>query len=165
MSHMKQRITVTCPLAQGAKRLRSILAESGSADGDSAKLDLRIRVSVPGLQTPLTIERSVVATIQYDHAPGDMTPRFRVQWAPEKPGPFPLFTGELAVEAADDYDTFTLCLTGDYTPPLGIVGKGFDIAVGNHIAQATASDLLHRLRDQIERQFRADEARKPQPAS
>jgi len=121
---------------------------------------------VPGLPTPLTLERSVIATIKLHHLAADMTPRFAVQWTPEKPGPFPLFAGELLVEAGNDYDTFTLRLSGTYMPPLGVVGKGFDTVLGNRIAQATAADLLHRLKDMIEQEFEVDEQRKrrPEPA-
>ncbi len=90
-----------------------------------------------------------------------MTPRYQVQWAPETAGPFPLFSGELVVDSGNDFDTFALRLRGNYTPPLGLVGKGFDVAVGNRVAQATANDLLHRVRDFIEREFRTDEGRKP----
>ncbi len=33
--------------------------------------------------------------------------------------------------------------------------------LGNRIAQATATDLLRRLKEMIERDFQSDEARKP----
>ena len=89
-----------------------------------------------------------------------MTPRYNVEWAPETPGPFPLFRGELVVEGMDDYDSFRLLLTGDYTPPLGVVGKSFDAAVGHRVAQATAHDLLDRIRILTEEDFGADEAAK-----
>jgi hypothetical protein len=40
------------------------------------------------------------------------------------------------------------------------VGQGFDIAMGNRVAQGTASDLLHRIKDAIEQDYQADEAGK-----
>jgi len=165
MSELQERIDVACPLPQAAARLKHFFYEHGNAEDDTLKLDLRLDVNVPGLSTPLTLERSVIATIQLHHLPADMTPRFTVHWAPEKPGPFPLFTGELLVEAREDYDSFTLRLSGTYTPPLGVVGKGFDVVLGNRIAQATAIDLLHRLKDMIEQQFEIDEGRKRRPES
>ncbi len=165
MSELEERIDVACPLPQAAARLKHFFHAHGNAEDDTLKLDLRLDVNVPGLPTPLTLERSVIATIQMNHLPADMTPRYTVHWAPEKPGPFPFFTGELLVEAREDYDSFTLRLCGTYTPPLGVVGKGFDAMLGNRIAQATANDLLHRLKNMIEQQFETDEGRKRRPES
>jgi hypothetical protein len=157
---LEQQVTVTCPLAQAATRLRNFFSANGNPDGDTAKLTLRIEVGIPGLPTQLTLQRAVLATLQPHHLPADMEPRYSVQWAPEVPGPFPLFSGELVVESTDDYDSFGLRLSGNYTPPLGLVGQGFDMAMGNRVAQAAASDLLHRIKDLIERDFQADEALK-----
>jgi hypothetical protein len=161
MSHLEERTSVACPLPQAAMRIRHFFSQHGNADGDTAKLMLRLDVPVPGLKTGMTLQRAVVATIQSHHLPADMVPRYRVQWTPQIRGPFPLFAGELLVEGQSDYDSFSLFLSGDYTPPLGIVGKRFDVAVGNRVAQATALNLLHQMRDFIEGDFRADEGRKP----
>ena len=160
MSHLEQQVTVTCPLAQAAMRLRHFFREQGNRDGDTARLGLRIELGIPGIPTQLSLERAVIATIRPQRLALDMEPRYSVQWTPEEPGPFPLFSGELVVESTDDYDSFGLRLSGRYTPPLGLVGQGFDIAMGNHVAQAAASDLLHRIKDAIERDFQADEAGK-----
>lgn len=159
MSHLQRRVTIACPLAQAAMRLRHFFAACGSPDGEFAKLRLQIDVRVPGMSQPLTLQRAVVATVHAHHLPADMTPRFRVEWAPETPGPFPLFGGELFVEG-DDYEAFDLTLAGDYTPPLGLIGKGFDVAVGNRIAEATASDLLERIKAFVEREYTTDEETK-----
>jgi hypothetical protein len=160
MSHLEQRRSVTCPLAQAGMRLKGFFREHGNAEGDTAKLSLGIDLDVPGLPAPLALQRSVIVTIRPHHLPADMEPRYAVQWAPEIPGPFPLFAGELVVEAGDDYNSFTLFMSGNYTPPLGLVGKGFDAVLGNRVAQSTAEGLLLRIRDAIERGFAADEARK-----
>jgi len=160
MSHIDHHVSVTCPLAQSGMRLKQFFREHGNRDGDTARLSLGIDVDVPGLHVPLTLERSVIATIQPHHVSGDMEPRYNVQWAPELPGPFPLFAGELVVEGGSDYDSFTLRLRGDYTPPLGFVGKTFDVALGNRIAAGTAQTLLASIRTTVERNFREDEDRK-----
>ena len=89
-----------------------------------------------------------------------MTPRYAVAWAPEEPGPFPLFAGELRVENAEDYDAFWLVLRGSYEPPLGLVGAAFDAIVGSRIAAICARNLLTEIADNIETEFAADEARK-----
>lgn len=161
MSHLDEHVDVGCALAQADVRLNHFFRAHGNADGDTAKLTLAVDVNVSGFATPLTLERSVIATIQTHHLRADMTPRYDLQWAPQVSGPFPLFAGQLIVEAGDDYDTFVLHLRGDYTPPLGVLGKGFDLAVGHRLAQATAYNLLHRIRDFIESEFARDEARKP----
>ncbi len=148
-----------CPLAQAAARLHDFFREHGNPEGDLAKLTLRLNANIAGFSLP-PIERTVIASIQPHHLPADTTPRYRVQWAAEHSGPFPLFAGELVVESGDDYDTFTLFLRGDYTPPLGLVGKGFDAALGNRIARATANDLLHHVKELVEREFQSNEARK-----
>jgi hypothetical protein len=157
---LEQQVAVTCPLAQAAMRLRNFFRAHGNPDGDTAKLELRIEVGIPGIPTQLSLQRAVIATIQPHHLAADMEPRYSVQWTPEVSGPFPLFSGELVVESRDDYDSFGLRLSGRYTPPLGLVGQGFDIAMGNRVAQGTASDLLHRIKDAIEQDYQADEAGK-----
>jgi hypothetical protein len=159
MSHLERRITINCPLAQAAARLQSFYAAHGSADGDVVRLSLQASVDVPGVPNPVVLQRAVIATIHKNHLPADMTPRYRVEWAPEVPGPFPLFGGELFVEG-DNYETFVLSLAGDYTPPLGLLGKGFDALVGKRIADATASNLLERIKSFVESEFTAGEAAK-----
>jgi len=161
MSHLERRITIDCPLAQAAARLQSFFARNGSPDGDVVHLNLQANVDVPGVPAPVVLQRAVVATIHKNRLPADMTPRYRVEWAPEKPGPFPLFGGELFVDG-ENYESFVLSLSGDYTPPLGLVGKGFDAIVGKRIAEATASNLLERIKSFVESEFTADEAAKRQ---
>lgn len=160
MSQLDAQTSVACPLAQAAPRLIAFFRKHGNDEGDVARLTLEINVTAPGLPLPLTLARSVVATIQAASRPADMTPRFRVQWAPEPPGPFPLFAGELYVGGSDDYESFRLRLSGSYTPPYGLLGEGFDVVLGNHIAQLTASDLLRSIKRSVERAFEDDEARK-----
>ena len=167
MSHLEQRLSVACPLAQAGVRLAEFFKAHGNANGDTARLSLRVSVNVPGIRTPVALRRAVIATLQKHSLPADMAPRYRVQWAPENGGPFPLFAGEILVEGGDDYNSFILYLQGDYTPPLGIAGAGFDYVIGNHVAHNTAADLLHNVRDFIEKAFSASEANKqgaPEPS-
>lgn len=160
VSTLDQRISITCPLPQAEMRLRHYFKEHRTAGAETASISLGVHVDVAGLP-PVALERTIVATVDVARHPADMTPHYGVHWAPEFPGPFPDFAGELVVDGGADFDTFVLRLFGTYTPPLGVVGKGFDLAVGNRIAQATAHDLLGRIKHAIEREFFADEARKP----
>lgn len=160
VSHLDRQVVIACPLPQAALRLQHYFRDHGNADGDTMKLQLGIDVVLPGSNTAVAVKRAVIATIQPHHLASDMTPRYRVQWAPEVPGPLPLFSGELLVCACNDFDSFSLQLAGGYTPPLGNFGEGFDRAIGHRIANATADGLLAHVKDAIEREFRADEARK-----
>jgi hypothetical protein len=160
MSNLEQRRSVACPLAQAGMRLKHFFSLHGNRDGDVAKLTIGIDLDVPGLGVPLALRRSVLVTIQPHHLPADMDPRYMVQWAPEHPGPFPLFSGELTVESGDDYNSFLLHIAGTYTPPLGLLGQGFDAVLGNHVAQSTVAGLLQQIGGSIQLAFQADEAKK-----
>lgn len=160
VSHLSRQVSINCPLPQAAQRLGRFFHGHGNADGDTVKLNLGIDVVLPGSNTALAVRRAVIATIQPHHLAADMTPRYRVRWAPEVPRPLPLFAGELLVCGDDDFNTFSLQLSGTYTPPLGHVGQGFDMAIGHRVADATADDLLARVKHAIERDFQSDEARK-----
>jgi hypothetical protein len=159
-TRITQRTLVRCPSAQSAKRLADVFREHGNDAGDTAKLSLFLELSVPGLTEPLRLKRAVIVTLQPHHVKGDMEPRYRVQWAPAEPGPFPLFAGELRVEGDVDYNSFFLALDGSYEPPLGLIGAGFDVIVGSRVAAVCARNLLALIAENIESAFAADEARK-----
>ncbi len=160
MSHIDRRLSVACPLGQARKRLEAFFRTSGNREGDTLKLSLHVEIPIAGFAKAIDLSRSVIATIRAHARPEDMEARYRVQWAAQKPGPFPLFSGEMLVEGAADYDSFVLHLTGNYTPPFGALGGAFDLLVGRRLAAATASNLLHQIRDVVERDFQADEERK-----
>ena len=160
-THLTTRTLVRCPVAQSARRITGFFREHGNADGDVAKLSLFLDVNVPGLSASLSVRRAVIVTLQNYRSKADTEPRYRIQWAPAEPGPFPLFTGELRVENDESYDAFDLVLDGVYEPPLGIVGVGFDTIVGAGIAETCARNLLRTLARDIEGAFAVDEAKKP----
>jgi hypothetical protein len=89
-----------------------------------------------------------------------MLPHYAVTWAPEVAGPYPTFTGDLAIESGDDYQSFYLVLTGSYEPPLGALGAAFDAVVGHRIAESTARNLLATIADSIEADFTSVELAK-----
>jgi hypothetical protein len=132
----------------------------GNTDGDIARLSLRADVPVPGSHDGVRLERTAIATLKPLHKPGEMLPHYGVTWTPERGGPFPAFSGDLAIENADDYNTFYLVLRGTYAPPLGAVGAAFDAVVGHRIAQSTARNLLATIADSIEADFLAVETTK-----
>ncbi len=153
MSTLSERTLVHCSVNQAAGHLARYFKARGNSDGDVARLSLRAEVPVPGSHETLRLERTAIATLVPRHQPGDMLPHYGVTWAPEHAGPYPTFSGDLAIEAGDDYHSFYLVLTGSYEPPLGAVGAAFDAVVGKRIAQLTARNLLSVIADSIEADF------------
>jgi hypothetical protein len=152
MSTLSERTLVHCSVNQAARHLARYFKARGNSDGDVARLSLRAEVPVPGSKA-MTLERTAIATLVPRHAPGEMMPHYAVTWAPEHVGPYPTFTGDLAIESGDDYHSFYLSLKGQYQPPLGAVGAAFDAVVGHRIAESTARNLLSTIADSIEADF------------
>lgn len=108
----------------------------------------------------MSLEHPAIATIAARHVHGDMMPSYAVTWAPEGGGPYPTFVGNLRIGSMDDYESFELVLDGRYEPPLGVLGAGFDLVLGHHIADAMATNLVQTIAREIEAAFTADEAAK-----
>jgi hypothetical protein len=159
MSRVEQSIAVRCPLATGHIHLDNWFRAHASPDGERATLALIVTAAIVGLDKPMSVHRSVVATLRKPPATASGDASYRVQWEPETPGPFPVFTGELFLEAVSTRESLSLRLHGVYTPPLAFLGKGHDL-IGNRLAVATADELLLRMREFIERDFRIEQTRK-----
>ena len=95
------------------------------------------------------IARSVIASIQTKYVGAASTAHHVVQWAPEGGGPFPLFSGEIAIDGDEDAKDCTIVLRGKYETPLGLLGAAFDIVLGNQIARASAAGLLKEIGDYV----------------
>ncbi|MEO7202908.1 MAG: hypothetical protein ABI431_08570 [Candidatus Tumulicola sp.] len=160
MAKIRQNTEVHCPLFQASDRLAEVFRAHGNAEGDSAHLTLWVDASIPGMPTPIRLERSVIVTIERLHLVGEMVPTYTVRWGPTEPGPFPTFTGTLHVDADDDYDTFSLRLDGAYEPPLGLIGAAFDGIIGGRIAAMCSRNLLSLIAGEIEANYAKDEAEK-----
>lgn len=74
-----------------------------------------------------------------------------IRWAAENGGPYPEFSGLLSIQH-DDYGVAQLEIRGEYLPPFGALGKGFDLVLGQRIASQTCKHLLHELGEGIEQQ-------------
>ena len=164
MTKLTERMLMDAPLAQAGARVTSFFRLHTRRGEDAAQLPLGLSIDIPGLPKPLPLKKTVLATFVPMHNPGDMVPRYRVTWTPKDGGPFPSFDGELYVDGDQDYDRFWLILDGNYMPPLGLVGEAFDAVAGHAIAQATARDLLERIRSGVEAEFRkAEDAKRSAP--
>ncbi|MFY9778999.1 MAG: hypothetical protein WAJ85_00640 [Candidatus Baltobacteraceae bacterium] len=158
MSTLSERTRVEVPAAQSQARLAEYFHTLAGRRNGTVRLSLSLPVTFPGLVIPLSLQRTVVATLTPFRLPGDVAPRREVHWAPLRPGPFPSFRGELTVEAAEDGRAFWLELEGTYEPPIGLIGEAFDAVVGHNIARVTALNLLGRIKASLEDAARADEA-------
>jgi hypothetical protein len=159
MSRVEQSIAVRCPLAIGHTHLDNWFRVNATADGETATLALAVTAAIAGLDKPMSLHRHVLATLARPPLTATGDACYRVHWEPQVPGPFPLFTGELFLEAVSARESLSLRLHGVYTPPLAFLGQGHDI-VGNRLAVATAYELLLRLREFVERDLKIDQARK-----
>ena len=159
-SRLHQHTVVACPLAQAGRRISEFFGARVSTEDKKSRLSLSIDARIPGLSAPVHLQRSVVVTFEAPAHEGEITPQYKVAWAPADPGPFPLFIGALRVEATDDYESFLLVLEGTYEPPLGALGAAFDSLIGSRIAGVCARNLLARIAEEIETKFLADEAKK-----
>jgi|SRR5579863_113200 len=120
----------------------------------------RIKLSVPlaklGFGANLGIEREVdVSFVPLHGHKGERLLHDELQfvWEPSGGGPFPTFTGSLKMHPLG-VDS-EIVLSGEYKPPLGVVGEAFDAVIGKRIAEATAKMLLETLRQELEADFAA----------
>jgi hypothetical protein len=142
---------VHAPLASAPHLIEAVLREHVPPNGSGSRIVLRAG----------GVAQAAIVGIRAIHRPADMTPRFAVHWEAEGDGPYPIFEGELHVEADEDYQTFFLTLEGGYEPPGGAAGQVFDAVIGRHVAIASARGLLQQLCTEIESLFAAEERRKP----
>jgi hypothetical protein len=120
----------------------------------------RIKFSVPlaslGFGANLGVERDVdVSFVPVHGHKGERLLHDELQfvWAPSGGGPFPTFTGSLKMHPLGV--NTEIVLSGEYEPPLGLVGEAFDAVIGKRIAEATAKMLLDTLREELEADFSA----------
>jgi hypothetical protein len=147
MSRVAERALIRAPLASAARFMTAFVAANAAPGGKGA----RIVLHVGGFSEP------AIVTLTPAHAPGDMEPRFGVHWEAEGGGAFPVFYGELVIEADDDYNTFWVAIDGTYEPPGGLAGKVFDVVIGERLAAETTKNLLETIRDYVETYFQKEE--------
>ena len=112
----------------------------------------QLHVTVGGLEVGTEVEISVNAVEERPGA-GKHPPvtRIRFEWKAKKsPQLFPLMRAELAVYPLTGSET-QLDFSGQYTPPLGVVGRGLDAMVGNRIADAS----VHRFVSEVAEYLRS----------
>jgi hypothetical protein len=156
MSDISERLVVHCPDREASRHLAAFIADHQTADG-RVRITLRLPVGVFADRRSL-VERRVVATLYPLRSIADAHPTYSVTWSPKGGGPFPEFSGALAVETSPADDCFGLIVSGHYDPPFGPVGAMFDAALGRRIAHASARDLLRSIADYVENACAHDNA-------
>lgn len=151
MTRVEERRLVHAPLASAARFLKAFVAANAAPGGEGA----RVVLHVGGFSEP------AIVTLRPVHRDGDMEPRFGVHWEAEGGGAFPVFYGELIVEADEDYNAFVLAVDGTYEPPGGLAGKVFDAIVGERLAAETTRNLLETIQTYVEALFQGEEQHKP----
>lgn len=124
-----------------AKAALRALVESARRGGWYSTLQLRAEIG------PATLRKAVIVTFESGEERFDEL--WPIRWTPENGGPFPTFQGLLGVQSASDGGA-QLEIRGEYVPPFGPIGQGFDLAVGQLIASRTCRNLLRDIAAQIE---------------
>ncbi len=140
MSDISERLLVHCPDCEASRHLAAFI-DAHTVHGGRVRIALHLPLRLFTRRLGM-IERQVIATLYPIRSIDDPHPTYSVTWAAAGGGPFPEFSGALAVEKSVLDDAFGLIVTGHYDPPLGFVGTAFDRVFGHRIARAVAGDLL-----------------------
>ncbi|HME80745.1 MAG TPA: hypothetical protein VKF82_01565 [Candidatus Eremiobacteraceae bacterium] len=157
MTQLNERAYVQAPYGRAPQYLKAYLERNGWHLGTPASLSLRVEARDLGLPGDMSVARDVTAKVNAVDDPTHLTTPLSVEWSPAGGGPFPTFHGTLTISEDEDYGSCVLTLSGEYEPPLGVVGKGFDAVIGRRIAVATARRLLEEIRDGIEAEQTAEQ--------
>lgn len=98
---------------------------------------------------PVALRKNAVVTFEHANEGTRFDEVWSIHWEPENGGPFPDFTGWLSVQYAPG-GLAQLEIRGEYAPPLGAVGKGFDLILGQRIASETCKNLLAELAELVQ---------------
>jgi len=90
---------------------------------------------------PVELHKNIAVTFEHANEGTRFDEVWSIHWEPENGGPFPEFSGWLSVQYASG-GFAQLEVRGEYAPPLGAVGKGFDLMLGQRIAAQTCKNLL-----------------------
>lgn len=155
MTHVYERIFLKCPYVRAREYLRESLEPA--AESTSPQV---LPLAAPLTFVPGALEKNVLVRYERGRDPMHFDEPWHVFWTPEGGGPYPDFSGEITVRADESYNGAVLELHGDYAPPLGAVGKAFDMVIGAKIAASTARKLLGRIGGAMEERYRGEEAAK-----
>ena len=154
MSKIYQAIYVDCPPQRAQAYLLSHFENARRQHG-RAMIPLTATLGSKS-GTHVTVERNATATFAPSTDVGGLEYQVQIEWTPATNEPLPKFDGSFRVQWDEEYGRCRLVLEGEYEPPLGLVGRAFDAAVGQKVAQNTVQALLESLRLEIESTYRRD---------
>ena len=140
MTEVRETLHVRCEREIARQQLCAMLLEGSHEEATQALL---LTVKVPWTGIELSKEVNVEYTVPT--GPSHIDDPIGVRWTPGTGGVYPSFDGELRVLPGAHSYSSVLELVGHYAPPLGVLGMGFDAAVGHRIAEATIKYLLEGL--------------------
>jgi len=143
MSTLKESIVVQTPFVQAADLIERFLIATSPAD-----TVLTLRLAAPGAGLGIggfALAHDVIVSFQKTKGPNE-TIVFEIHWESADGGMYPVFDGALTIAEDETYESCRLILEGKYTPPGWVAGAAFDAVLGSRIADATAKELLERMR-------------------
>lgn len=153
MSTLQERRVLHCPYQRARSYLEAALKEPAEKQ-ESKTIRLQVPIGPPG---GVALNKEVAITVGAGKDPMHFDEPWAIHWEPIGGGPYPNFDGTLTVRADETYQSSLLELNGEYKPPLGAAGAAFDAVLGSRIASMTAQELLEKIGNEIERQYRAEE--------
>jgi hypothetical protein len=145
-TRLRDRIAVSCPIAEAQSRLEAFFAKSRGVDGVTR---VGLRVPLGGIAEGLALEHEAKVEARLARDDQNLNDLIRITWRPEDGGPYPTFEGTLVTWAEHDPAETFLELDGWYAPPLGAGGEAFDAVIGRQIARRTARAFLDDIRRAI----------------
>jgi hypothetical protein len=101
-----------------------------------------LHVNIAGIEVATDINISVKSVEEQTKAMTSPMTKIELEWEASKmPGLFPFMKAELSVYPLTSTET-QLYLSGNYEPPLGVLGSLIDAVVGNRIAEASVHQFI-----------------------
>jgi len=143
MSTLKESIVVQTPFVQAADLIERFFIASSPAE---AVLTLRLAAPGGGLGLGgFALAHHVIVSFRKTKGLNETTV-FEIHWESADGGLYPVLDGTLTIAEDETYESCRLILEGKYTPPGWVAGAAFDAVLGSRIADATAKELLERMR-------------------
>jgi hypothetical protein len=141
ISDISSRIDVLCPDHEAAHHLAAFI-DQHVVDVGVVVIPLRLSKKTFGHCEP-PLESRVYATLSALRSAGDLHQTYSLDLAHNGDPTLPYFSGALAIHGSIANDRVGFFLAGQYRPTGGIIGTRSDPTLGQRIAQASASNLLH----------------------
>jgi hypothetical protein len=131
---------------------RATTAAATRAEAVTTQLELRLGPIAIATEVEVTVT-AVEETVSPLRTPAT---RFGIDWRARRgEGFFPVMHASLTVYALSAHET-QLVFSGQYEPPLGLVGAAIDALVGHHIAEACALRFVQEVAAELRHELASD---------